>query len=64
MRFRGLVLVADVPDQFLEDVFDGHQAGCPAVLVGDNGDVNFLKAEILQQIAQRLGFRDENLRGA
>ena len=59
-RLDRLVLVADVADQLFEDVLDGDQAGGAAVLVEDDRDVDLLQAEVVQQVAQRLGLGTKN----
>ena len=59
-----LVLVADVADQFFEDVFDGDQAGGAAVFVEHDRDVDLLQAEVVQQVAQRFGLGDVERPGA
>ena len=55
-----LVLVADLTHQLLENIFDRHQPGRPAVFVEHDGDVYLLNSKFAQQILQRLGFRNEN----
>jgi hypothetical protein len=53
------VLVLDLAEDFFDDVFDCHDAGGAAVFVGDDGDVDFLADEFVQQFADGLGFGDE-----
>ena len=56
---RLVVLVGDLPDQLLEQILEGHQPGRAAVLVDDDGDVQLLGLEFLQQRVRALGFRHE-----
>ena len=52
-----VVLVANLADQLLDDVLDGHEAGRAAVLVDDDRELKALLLELAQQIddALRLG---------
>ncbi len=62
---RGLpvVLVADLPDELLDQVLERDEAGDPAVLVDDHGEVDGLQLHVAQQVVRLLRFRREE-RGA
>ena len=49
-----VVLVADLADDFLEQVLDRHQAGGAAVLVHDDRDLRLLALKLLQQLRHAL----------
>ncbi len=53
------MLVADVADDLLEQIFDGDQAGDAAVLVDDDAHVLFFALHLAQQLVAALGFRYE-----
>jgi len=49
-----VVFVANLADDFLEQVFDGHQAGGAAVFVDDDGALGLLTLELLSSSGTRL----------
>src|ERR1039458_3080313 len=53
------VLVADLANDFLHQVFDGDQAGDSAVLVDDDGHANVVALHLAHQLAAQLGFGDK-----
>src|SRR5271157_5741907 len=55
----GLVLVADLSDDHLEQIFHGGQAGGIAVLVHHNHHVRILLLHLAHQVAHRLGLGHE-----
>ena len=57
-----VVLVANLPDDLLEHVFDGHQAGRAAVFVHDDGDLRLLALKLLQQLRHALALRHDDRR--
>ena len=56
------MLVADLADDFLEDVLAGDQTGCAAELVDDDRDVSGRGLKVAQLVIERLGFGDERRR--
>src|ERR1700710_1721 len=57
--FRVVMLVGDVADDGFEEVFDGDEAGPPAVLVDDDTHVLLLALHLAEQLGYVLGLRDE-----
>ena len=57
-----VVLVADLADDFLEEILDRHQPGGAAVLVDDDGDLDLLALELLQHLRHALGLGHERRR--
>ena len=55
-----VVLVANLADDLLEQIFDGHEAGRPAVLVDDDRALRLLALELLQQFGHALGLRHDD----
>ena len=53
------VFVVYFADDFFEDVFDGDEACGAAVLVEDDGEVDFGGAELGEEVADGLGFGDD-----
>jgi hypothetical protein len=53
-RVFNVVFVLDLADDFLKDVLDGDEAGGAAVLVGDDGDVDTVAAELGQKVVDSL----------
>jgi hypothetical protein len=49
-RFLDVVLVLDLADDLLEQVFDGDQACCSPVLVEDDGHVHPPALELVQDV--------------
>ena len=54
-----VVFVFDLADQFFKHVFHRHQAGRPAELVHDDGDMHLAALELAQQLVDRHGLRHE-----
>ena len=55
----GLVLVADVADDLLQQIFDGDQAGDAAVFIDHDAHVLLFALHLAQQLVAALGFRNE-----
>src|SRR5262245_29525739 len=55
-----VVLIADVADDLLQHVFDGHQSGHAAILVDDYCHVMMAGAEFLEQHVEALALRNEH----
>ncbi len=54
-----VVLVVDLANDLFQDVLDGDHPGGAAVLVGDDGDVDAVAAQLGQQIVQPLRLRND-----
>ena len=54
-----LVLVPDVADDLLEQIFDGDQPGNAAIFVDDDAHVLLFALHLAQQFIAALGLRDE-----
>src|SRR5262245_43766383 len=54
-----LVFVLDLPDDLLDQVFDGDQTGQPAVFIDDDGHRRLGLLHLGQQLVDRLGFGHE-----
>ena len=57
-----VVLVADLADDLLEHVLDGHEARGAAVLVDDDRGLQLLALELLEQLGHALGLGHERRR--
>ena len=57
-----VVLVADLADDLLEQIFDRHQAGRAAVLVDDDRALLLLPLELLEQLGHALGLGHDERR--
>ena len=60
LRLPGVELVLDLTDDLLQQVLDGDDALCPAVLVDDYGDMDSRLLELREQLFEGLGLRDED----
>jgi len=47
--FLGIVLIANLPDQFLDDIFNGDKPGGSAVFIEDDGDMKPSALKLAQQ---------------
>ena len=54
-----VVLVADLADDLLEQILERHQARRAAVLVDDDGHLDLLALELLEQLGHALGLGHE-----
>ena len=54
-----IVFILDVPHDLLQQVLDGYQAGCAAVFVDDDRQMDTFALELLKELLQVLGFGDE-----
>ena len=57
-----VVLVADLADDLLEQILDGHEAGRAAVLVHDDRNLRLLPLELLQELRHPLGLGHDDRR--
>ena len=57
-----VVLVADVADDFLDDVLERHESGGTTKLVTDDGHVQSARAHVLENFGCRLAFAHEENR--
>jgi len=58
-RLLGIVFVADLAHDLLQDVFNREQPGGPAVLVHDHGEMIAATEKLVQQGVQALGFGNQ-----
>jgi hypothetical protein len=58
--FLGVVFVVDIPDNFLEDVFDGHKTRYATELVEHNRHVGACQTKFGKQCIETLAFRHEH----
>src|SRR5947207_153160 len=54
-----VVLVTDLPDDLLDEIFDGHEAARAAVLVDDDRDVDLALLHVAQELVDGLRLGDE-----
>ena len=59
----GVVLVANLTDDLLEQIFDRDEPRGAAVLVDDERRLDALALELLQQLGHELGFRARSAPG-
>ena len=55
-----IVFVANLADDFLEQIFERHQPRRPAVFVDDDGALRLVRLKLLQQLGHELRFRHDH----
>ena len=55
-----LAFIAELADNFLDEILDGDQTGDAAVFVDDDGHAAIGALHFIEQLAGTLGFRDED----